>query len=95
MGKVTDEKGNAQANATIRIIETGGVSHTDNNGNFRLALSPGNYTLIVNHLSFTPLSRSITVKSGETTRLNLQVADASSALEEVVVTALGDRKSVV
>src|SRR5690606_23582910 len=34
-------------------------------------------------------SRSITVKSGETTRLNLQVADASSALEEVVVTALG------
>src|SRR5690606_25983325 len=71
------------------IIETGGVSHTDNNGNFRLALSPGNYTLIVNHLSFTPLSRSITVKSGETTRLNLQVADASSALEEVVVTALG------
>ena len=88
-GKVADEKGNAQANATIRIIETGGVSHTDNNGNFRLALSPGNYTLIVNHLSFTPLSRSITVKSGETTRLNLQVADASSALEEVVVTALG------
>src|SRR5690606_17929381 len=69
VGKVTDEKGHAQTNATIRIIETGAVSHTDENGDFRLSLSPGNYTIRVNHLSFSPLSRSVSVKSGETTRL--------------------------
>src|SRR5690606_17827694 len=88
-GRITDAQGQPQADATIRVLETGFVGSTDSNGRFNLRLPAGNYTLVVKHLSFEELKQAITVRAGENLTLNLKVEGKSSALEEVVVTALG------
>lgn len=88
-GRVIDKDGNAQADATIRVVETGFTMGTDQQGNFTLNLPAGKYTLSVSHMAFDPLQKAITLIPGENLRVQMQLNGKAGALEEVVVTALG------
>jgi TonB-linked SusC/RagA family outer membrane protein len=67
--------------ASIRIKGTNTGAVTDVNGDFTLALSPGN-VLVVSYIGY--VTQEVTVRGGEF--LTISLAPASSTLNEVVVT---------
>ncbi|MBS1661972.1 MAG: SusC/RagA family TonB-linked outer membrane protein [Bacteroidetes bacterium] len=86
-GKVTDETGAPVTGATVR--EKGGKkgTFTDAEGKFTLQVKPGT-TLIVSGIGVE--AREVAV--GTETDLSIQMKGKSSALNEVVVTALGIKR---
>jgi TonB-linked SusC/RagA family outer membrane protein len=85
-GHVVDEEGKSLPGATIRVIETGQTVQSDPNGNYTLALKPGNYTLEISYISFRSQRMSnVTVKEGKTTDLDFSMQLADNKLTEVVV----------
>lgn len=74
--------------AAIQIIGTEGGTVTDIDGNFSINnLAPGKYTLRFTYISYEPKEiAEVTVKSGETIRLNIEMGKSDLRLNEVVVT---------
>ncbi len=87
-GKVTDEKGSPipSASVTIKGKPNAGIA-ADAQGNYKISASKGD-VLVISSISFT--TREITVGSSTTVNVSL-AADAS--LSEVVVTAMGIKRS--
>ncbi len=87
-GKVVDqETGEELIGATIIVKETGQGAVTDLNGYFRIPLNPGNYTIEISYVSYTPYKiENINLESGETVELNVQLA-GDMELEEIVIQA--------
>lgn len=84
-GRVTDDKGNPVAFATIKVKKSGGVSTAaDANGKYTIKANQGDVIVIS---SATTESREITVSSANV--LDVTVALKETQLKEVVVTALG------
>ena len=66
---------------------------TDEGGRFRITGVPaGQHQVRVRLLGYRPTARSVTVRGGETTTLDVQLSVSAVALEEVVVTATGERR---
>jgi len=88
-GRVTDEKGVPipSASVVIKGKRTTGTT-TDAQGNYKISASKGT-VLVISSLNFTV--KEVTVGSGATLNISLVSADAS--LSEVVVTAMGIRRS--
>jgi TonB-linked SusC/RagA family outer membrane protein len=88
-GKVTDEKGYPipAASVVIKGKRSAGAA-ADAQGNFKISASRGD-VLVVSSLNF--LTKEVTVGSGTTVNVTLAFADAS--LSEVVVTAMGIKRS--
>lgn len=74
--------------AAIQIVGTDGGTITDMDGNFSFNnLAPGKYTLRISYISYEPKEvAEITVKNGETIRLNVEMGKSDLLLNEVVVT---------
>lgn len=73
---------------TIAIKGTTNGTITDMDGNYRLDVAPGKYTLVTSYISYaTQEITNIEVKRGETSILNINMAEATTDLGEVVVTA--------
>jgi TonB-dependent SusC/RagA subfamily outer membrane receptor len=88
-GRVTDEKGVPipSASVVIKAKQRTGTA-ADASGNFRIAASKGD-VLVVSSVGFT--TREMTVGSSATMNVTLALADR--ALAEVVVTAMGIKRS--
>jgi len=100
-GSVTDSKGEALAGASIVAIHvpsgTQYVTIADNGGNYRIQNMRvgGPYTVNVSFIGYSTISYTeITLKLGETYVQNGQLAETTTALNEVVVTA-GLRNSIL
>ena len=66
---------------------------TNEEGRYRITgVSAGEQDVRVRLLGFRPAARSVTVQAGETTTVNFELAVSAVALEEVVVTATGERQ---
>ncbi len=87
-GKVTDQQGQPVPFATIRVKNSKQGVSADADGNFSIRTSPAE-TLVVSGANITEKE----VAVGDSTYLNIQVAHTTSNLNEVVVTALGIRRS--
>ncbi len=94
-GRITDETGEALIGATVKLMQGGefikGVI-TDVDGNYRMEVMPGNYTLEVTYTGFQ--SRKMTdvyIDNDQITYVN-QVLWESVDLREVVVTAYGSTR---
>src|SRR5688500_18171560 len=74
------------AGATVSLTGSETQVASDNNGNFSLTVPPGNVTLVITSIGYSPLTREITANEDNIT-INLGQKD--SELDEVVVTALG------
>ena len=76
------------ANATVRLVETGQSTLTDENGEFRFDdLPPGDYTLNVTAIGYRLLEEDnvAMVKAGEITEVKISLAPVSVTLDEVEV----------
>ena len=83
-GTVKDEKGNPIAGVSVVVVgQATGVS-TDNSGNFSISVPPSA------ELRFSFIGyKTVTVKVGNRTHVDITLTNEASSLNEVVVTALG------
>lgn len=87
-GRILDEKGEALPGAGIKVVELSRSVSTAVDGAFSLNVDPGTYTIEISYVSYqTRRITGVTVKSGQTTPLNVSMKPASATLNAVVVTA--------
>ncbi|MBL7735512.1 MAG: carboxypeptidase-like regulatory domain-containing protein, partial [Chitinophagaceae bacterium] len=85
-GRVTNEKGEPMAGATVHIASLNRSVATDANGYFTIEAPNGEVALTISYIGYT--SQSIAV--GNRSYIDVRMAlDESATAEEVVVTALG------
>jgi TonB-dependent starch-binding outer membrane protein SusC len=84
-GKVTDEKGNAVAGATVAVKGTTGGTATDSSGNFSLSAPAKSRTLTVSSIGYASLDFPI----GIGTDLLIAISAQGAALNDVVVVGYG------
>ena len=87
-GRVTEASGQRPiADVQVLVVGTGSGALTNANGEFTIVNAPvGERTLRVRRIGFVPLERTVTVTSGETTRLELSLAQSLTQLEQLVIT---------
>ncbi|MGZ8558159.1 MAG: carboxypeptidase-like regulatory domain-containing protein, partial [Chitinophagaceae bacterium] len=89
-GKVTNKKDGSPLPGVSVIVKDGGAAtQTDLNGNFSLVNVPANSKLIFSFVSFKTFESPL--PSGNTMNINLE--EETQQLSEVVVTALGIRRT--
>lgn len=88
-GKVAGEDGAPVSFATIQIKGTTTGTTSDQNGNFKINVSGSNVVLIVRSVGFSTKEISI----GSSTAINVSLVTDNRNLQEVVVTALGIKRS--
>lgn len=86
-GKVTDDKGNPVANASVTERGTNNGTTTDAGGIFKLSVKK-NSTLEISSIGFETLRLS----AGNGGTVNVQLVNANTSLTEVVVTASGIKR---
>lgn len=86
-GKVTDDKGNPVANASVTERGTNNGTTTDASGNFKLSVKR-NATLEVSSIGY----ETFRISAGNGGALSIQITTAQSVLTEVVVTASGIKR---
>lgn len=89
-GRITDEKGEPLAGATVMIKGTRTATTTDGNGFFKLQNFPNNSSIVVSMVGFE--SKEVSIKPGYFT---IALQQSTAALSEVVVTAYGVLKGRV
>lgn len=86
-GRVTDSENNPLPGASIMVKGTTIGTVADMNGNYQLTLPPGSATLAVSYVGYlteeTPITNS---------RVDLQLAENNTSLDEVFVTCYGTAK---
>jgi TonB-dependent receptor len=86
-GTLTDQGSAVLRGAEISIPSNGMIVSTDQQGRFFFSgLQPGSYTISVSYIGFQKLTKTVTVTSGESTTVNMQLQVASGN-ETVLVTA--------
>lgn len=89
-GRITNEKGEPVANASIQLMGTTKGTVANSNGEFSMTGIPaGSYRVLVSAIGYEDEIREITVKDNEQADLNISLREKSSSMSEVVVTALG------
>jgi TonB-linked SusC/RagA family outer membrane protein len=87
-GKVTDETGLVLPGVTIAVKGANIRSVTNNEGFFNIKLSDNNITLVFSYIGYITQE----INTGTKTVINVQLLPSKSALQEVVVTALGIKR---
>ena len=85
VGRITDRQGNGLAGASVLILGTNVGIATDAEGQFKLNVTPGVYTLRASFTGFTSKEQEIDT-SKENTSLLIVLDEAKNDLDEVVVT---------
>jgi TonB-linked SusC/RagA family outer membrane protein len=87
-GKVIDQVGKPVPSATILVKGTPKGVSADENGNFKVSAKTGD-VLTVSAVNYTPIS----IKVGSGNNISVTLSASESVMEEVVVTALGIKRS--
>ncbi|MFD2572801.1 SusC/RagA family TonB-linked outer membrane protein [Spirosoma soli] len=87
-GKVTDEKGNDVAGATVTIKGTTRGTNTDGSGRFRLTVADDNAVLVFSYIGYAKQEIAV----GNRSVIDVKLVPGEAVLDEVVVTALGVSK---
>ncbi|WP_116106302.1 TonB-dependent receptor [Lewinella sp. IMCC34191] len=84
-GRVLDEANLPLAGATL-FLDDAGMTVTDQDGYFSLlGLPPGDHTLRITYIGFTPSERRVTVREGETTAVDVQLTPGVQLAEVAVI----------
>jgi iron complex outermembrane recepter protein len=87
-GRITAKSGEGVAGANIRVLNTGLGASSDPTGNFSIANLPvGRFTVAVSAVGFASQTLSVLVGESGDKPLNINLAEAANALDEVVVSA--------
>ncbi len=88
-GKITDaESGKALTGASVSVPELRIGAVTDKDGNFKFRAPAGKHTVEVKYLGYQTVTRSVTLKEGETTTINIKLSQGSIRTNEIVVVGL-------
>jgi hypothetical protein len=83
-GVVKDDKGNPLPNASVFIKDKKGGTSCNSEGKFFLNLSPGNYTLICQHVGYKREVKNITVSDKDIT-VDFVLSLVDFTMEEVII----------
>ncbi|HET6766909.1 MAG TPA: DUF5686 family protein, partial [Chitinophagaceae bacterium] len=83
-GIVKDDKGNPMPNASVYIKDRTGGTACNSEGRYFLNLSPGNYTLICQHVGYKREVKNITVADKDIT-VDFVIGLIDFTMEEVIV----------
>jgi outer membrane receptor protein involved in Fe transport len=88
VGRVTDKNGGtALVGATLVVEGTSRSASTRNDGFYRIPdLTPGNYTVRVRYIGYTPGSASVTVSADQEATADFSLQRSAQRLDEVVTT---------
>ncbi|MCC9167780.1 TonB-dependent receptor [Pontibacter harenae] len=85
-GKVTDKiTGEDVIGAVVFIKGTSKGATTDYEGNYRLQLEPGAYTLSVTFLSYKPFETAVNLNAGQTSTVNVQLEQNAQEIQAVEI----------
>lgn len=85
-GHVMQQSGGSVDGATIQVVGTSIGALTDQEGFYRLEVSPGTHQLRVEFIGFAPATRTVTVAAGETVTADFQLSIRAIELDEVLAT---------
>lgn len=92
-GKITDMNGAVLPGAVIRIVELNKSVMTDNDGNFKMSVAPGAYTVETRYISYkSSRKEGVVIEEGKSTMLNISLEEETSKLGEIVVVGYGTQK---
>jgi iron complex outermembrane receptor protein len=77
------------ANVSVRALKVG--TTTDPDGNYRLKLDPGTYSITFSSVGYKPKTVSVTITAGATTTMDVTLEEAPKVQQEVVI--VGGRAS--
>jgi len=90
------ETGEVLPGANVVVVEEQRGASADNDGTFRIeGIDLGQYGVRVSFVGYEPVTRSVTVRAGETTRLNVELASSQLVADEVVVTGSKRQEKVL
>jgi iron complex outermembrane receptor protein len=91
-GKITDSKGLPIAGSSIVIEGSSKSANSDYNGEFTISNVPnGSHQLIITFIGFA--KKRVTVSVPQTDKLNIAMQEDQTALDEVVVTGVFDKRT--
>jgi iron complex outermembrane receptor protein len=94
-GKIVDRQSHPVEAATVSILNSNWNTISDSQGDFSFRNIPsGQYTVQVTAIGFAAVSRDVSVGAGSTGSLVIQLSDASTQLDAVVVTAQKKEESL-
>lgn len=86
-GKVTDTKSNALKNVTVHLLNTNVAVFTDTQGNYNIRnVHTGRYTVSFSLVGYAIQNKDVDITSA-TNNMDVQLADATAQLDDVIVTA--------
>ena len=88
-GKVSDEKGNPLAYASVFVKGSTIGTTANNQGEYYLDLEPGAYTILCQYVGYAREEKKLTVSAGNTV-LNFTLSPQQTTMKEVVVHAGGE-----
>lgn len=92
-GVVSGPDGEPLSGATVKIVELNRSVSTDLSGSYSVAVEPGTYTVEVTFMSYrTEQLSDIKLEANEVRTLNVNLQEALSDLDEVVVVGYGTAK---
>lgn len=85
-GKVIDNNNQAIAGASVYIASIGKGAATDASGMYTLSNVPeGNHTITFSYLGFDNISQNVSVRTGETSTLNITLSESTNELEGIIL----------
>ncbi len=87
-GKISSKNGEVLKGTSLRILNSNLGTITDSEGNYQFKKVPaGNLTLEISGVGYSTRTQKITTKSSENQEVNVVLAESSSQLDEVIVSA--------
>ena len=90
VGTITDAEGTPLIGATIKVLGTDVSVASNTDGQYRLQIAPGTYTVEVSYISFQTKQQSgVLIQAEASTNLDFTLEDGIGELNEVVVVGYG------
>ncbi|MBK9329127.1 MAG: carboxypeptidase-like regulatory domain-containing protein [Sphingobacteriales bacterium] len=87
-GTLKDSKSNETLIGVNIAVENNTAGTTsDVDGRYELSLAPGKYNIIFSYVGYDNITKSVTLKAGQTDNLDVLMGELQSMLDEVVVTS--------
>lgn len=92
-GVVKDETNYGLPSAGVRVEGTEMGALTDLDGNFKIeGLPEGQVILVFTYTGYNPSTRTVNVKAGEDTRVNVSLEPENITTEEVIIVGYGTQR---